>query len=160
MADGGTEVVRQHARALAGLGEDIARMGFSYEVKKDTDPGYWEGRLAEHREYFGKSQEYYEQAHLLMRLVDPGQAGTFLLMLGKFHRLRKEQMEALERIRQNPTVMEPRDRQQSRWSKDAREAVIDCSNRCLGHEKAMSEAFRGFYDSRLRGALGDGGGSG
>ena len=136
--------------SLAQLGAEIAKMKFSYRIRYTTKPEYWEGKISEYGAYFEKSQSYYEQAYSLIKGASPEQAGMFLLMLSKFHRLRSDCMGALRRVRQNPTVMNAKDAQQSRWSKDAREQIFQCSNRCLMQEKAMSSFFREFCNTRLQ----------
>ena len=145
-----TEKIRKHSKTLSSLGSDIAKMRFSYEIKRETGQKYWERRIEEHKEYFERSREYYNQAYMLIKLVSEEQAGMFLLALGKFHQLKTRQLEILERIRKSPTIMEPRDRQQSRWSKETREEIIENSNKCLEHEKNMSILFKKFFDEKLK----------
>ena len=145
MAAGESGSVGEHSRALSELGAAIAGMGFSYKVRYESGREYWEKRVDQHERYFAKSAEYYGRAYQMMGLIDGGQAGAFLPMLERFHKLRARQMGVLEKIRQRPGIMERGARQQSRWSRDARDEIIDSSNECLEHERVMSRFLREFY---------------
>ena len=150
MASDNRERIEAHSKMLAKLGMQVAKMRFSYKVNCSIKQEYWEGRISDHKKYFEKGQEYYDLAYRLIKLVDAEQAGIFLMMLSKFAQLKTEQMKALENIRQNPTVMKTKDKQQSRWSKNAREEIVASSNRCLDHEKTMSRFFSEFFDRHMR----------
>lgn len=141
--------ITKHADALHALGAEVVRMRFSYEAKNDTRQRYWKERIREHQEYFEKSSKYYKQACLLMEIVRAEQYGEFLLALDKFSQLKKQQMTILEKIKENTTVMMS-DRQQSRWSKDLKREMIENSNRCLEHEKRLSDIIKEFVGSHFK----------
>ena len=153
--DDKTSKIRERSKTLSGLGGDIAKMKFSYEVKNKTEQKYWQRRIERLTAYFEKSEEYYNQAYQLMRVISSEQADMFLLAVSKFHQLKTKQLKTLEKIMKNPTVMKSKDRQQSTWSKDAREEIIENSNRCLEHEKIMSMLFREFFDRYQKDVSGD-----
>lgn len=151
--DKSSEILKR-SKTLSGLGAAIAKMKFSYEVKDKTEQNYWQRRIEEHKAYFEKSYEYYSQAYQLMRMISSEQADAFLLVVSRFHQLKTRQLQVLEKIMKNPTVMKSKDRQQSAWSKEAREELIENSNRCLEHEKSMSRLFREFFDRYQKDASG------
>lgn len=146
--------ILKRSKTLSGLGAVIAKMKFSYEVKNKTEQNYWERRIEEHKAYFERSEEYYNQAYQLMKAVSEEKSGTFLLAVSRFHQLKTRQLEILEKIMKNPTIMKSKDRQQSAWSKEAREEIIENSNKCLEHEKSMSKLFREFFDRYQNGVSG------
>ncbi|EPA05191.1 hypothetical protein BG20_I2265, partial [Candidatus Nitrosarchaeum limnium BG20] len=43
-----------------------------------------------------------------------------------------------------------KDKQQSKWSKDLREKLIESNTLCMNHEKNMNKIFRGFYEKHLK----------
>lgn len=138
--------INECANTLHILGAEVVRMGFSYKAKNETNQRYWKERIMEQQEYFEKSSKYYKHACLLMEMVRAEQHGILLLALDKFDQLKKQQIEILEKIKENTTVMIS-DRQQSRWSKDLKIEMIENSNRCLEHEKSMSDTIREFFNS-------------
>ena len=46
--------------------------------------------------------------------------------------------------------MASKDKQQSKWSKELKEKMIECSNENLDHEINMNKDFRKFYEMRLK----------
>jgi hypothetical protein len=56
----------------------------------------------------------------------------------------------MEEVKQNPSIIKLKDKQQSKWSKELREKLIDSSNACLHHEMDMNKFFREFYETRLK----------
>lgn len=141
--------IADSSRKLAEMGRELSSMQFNYKVLDGKKPEYWEKRVEAFREHHAKSTEYYSQAHRLMSHVDKDGAGVFLLGIGKLRQTGRKLEELLEHIRQNPTIMSSKDKQQSKWSKETREQVIEYSDKTLEQEKALSKSFREFYEKYM-----------
>ena len=85
-----------------------------------------------------------------MKLIDPNEANLFLLQISKFHQITSKLLENMEKIRENPSIINSKDKQQSTWSKKIRQEMTDASNESLIHEKDMNTKFREFYDNNLK----------
>jgi hypothetical protein len=59
----------------------------------------------------------------------------------------------IEEVKQNPSSVKSKDKQQSKWSKELRERLIETSNACLHHEMNMNKFFREFYEKHLKNIL-------
>jgi hypothetical protein len=59
-------------------------------------------------------------------------------------------IEIMEKIRENPSIIDPKDRQQSKWSKEIKNQITEHSNKCLQHEKDMNILFRECYEKHLK----------
>jgi hypothetical protein len=64
--------------------------------------------------------------------------------------LGKKLLENMEKIRQNPSIRNLKDSQQSRWSIELGDQLIKSNNDCLNHEKHMNIFFREFYEKYLK----------
>lgn len=144
---------RTHTENLTRLGKEMAKNQFSYKIIENTSQQYWENRIIEFKKYNEKTIEYYTHAHALINLVDKEQSGLFLLSISKLHHLGLELKSVMEEIKQNPSTVKSKDKQQSKWSKELREKLIETTNTCLHHEKYMNKFFREFYENRLKNIL-------
>ncbi len=147
------ELAKRYGGKLAQLGTDLGDIQFSYKIEGRVTREYWNQRMADFKKYTGKGMEYYEQIHAMMNLVDPQEAQMFLLRISKFQELSRTLSDTMEKIRENPTIMDSKDRQQSLWSKEIKNEIISHSNKCLRHEMDMNTLFRGFYERHLKGIL-------
>ena len=129
------ETIKEYNKQLAGLGMEISNARFSYKIQEKTSKEYWEKRITEFKAYREKSLEYYNTACSLIKLVDPDESKLFLLQIGKFHQLGSTLLENMEKIKENPGIINSKDKQQSIWSKKIRQEMIDTSNESLKHEK-------------------------
>ncbi len=150
------KAVMEHSDKLAALGMQLGQIRFSYKVEKKPSKKYWEKRIKDFKRYNEKGAEYYHQAYLLMRLVNNEESQMFLLHASKFHQLGLTLIEIMEKIKENPSIINPKDMQQSQWSREIKEQITKHSNRCLDHEKDMNTSFREFYERHLKKVL-DGG---
>ena len=100
-----------------------------------------------------KGFEYYNQAYSLMTLVDKEEARMFLSRASEFRQMGLELIGIMEKIRENPTIMDKKDRQQSQWSKEIKTSVTEHSRECLRHEMDMNTSFREFYEKNLKSIL-------
>ncbi|NOS62155.1 MAG: hypothetical protein HOO66_03840, partial [Nitrosarchaeum sp.] len=98
---------------------------------------------------------YYTQAHALMNLEDKEQSGLFLLSISKLHQLGLKLVTNMEEVKQNPSIIKSKDKQQSKWSKELRKKLLESSNVCLHHEMDMNKLFREFYETHLKNILED-----
>jgi len=144
---------KEHSNNLARLGKEIGEIQFNYKVLENTDKKYWENRIKEFKKYNEKGTEYYMQAHALMNLIDNEQAGLFLLGISKLRQIGLKLISNMEEVMQTPSIIKSKDKQQSKWSKEIREKLIETSNACLHHEMDMNKTFREFYEKHLKNIL-------
>ena len=102
------------------------------------------------KKYNATGLEYYNQAHSMMNLVNKEEAQMFLLRISKFRQLSTTLSEAMEKIKENPSIIDSKDRQQSLWSKEIKNQITEQSNKCLRHEMDMNASFREFYEKYLK----------
>jgi hypothetical protein len=74
----------------------------------------------------------------------------FLLQISKFHRLGIELINLMQQIKENPSIIDSKDKQQSQWSKKIKEKILELSNKCLENEKDMNLKFRKFYEKEIK----------
>ena len=144
---------KEHSDNLAKLGKELAEIQFNYKVTENTTDLYWQKRISEFKKYNEKGIEYYTQAQALMNLVDKEQSGLFLLNISKLHQLELKLLTNMEEVKQNPSIVKSKDKQQSKWSKELREKLLESSNACLHHEMDMNKFFREFYETHLKNIL-------
>ena len=142
--------VKEHSKNLSSLGKELSDMKFNYKVLDKTDNEYWKKRIEEYNRYSQKVMEYYSQAHALMNIVEKEKSDMFLLNISKLRQLGVKLLDLLEQVGQNPSIMAHKDRQQSKWSKDLKEHLIEYSNKMMEHEKYMSTNFREFYERHTK----------
>ncbi len=85
-----------------------------------------------------------------MNLVNKEESQMFLLRTSKFRQLGLKLIEIMEKIKENPSIIDSKDKQQSQWSKEIRDQITEHSNKCLHHEKDMNASFREFYEKYLK----------
>ena len=109
--------------------------------------------MEDFKKYNERGLEYYNQVHAMMNLVNKEEAQIFLLHVSKFRQLSKTLLEAMEKIKENPSIIDSKDRQQSPWSREIKNQITEQSNKCLRHEMDMNSSFREFYDKHLKSIL-------
>jgi len=147
------ETAKEYSNNLANLGKDLSEIQFNYKVIENSTEQYWQKRINEFKKYNEKGTEYYTQAHALMNLVDKERSGLFLLSISKFRQMGLKLITNMEEVKQNPSIIKSKDKQQSKWSKELREKLIESSNACLHHEMDMNRFFREFYEKNLKNIL-------
>jgi len=147
------KTAKEYSNNLANLGKDLSEIQFNYKVIENPTEQYWQKRINEFKKYNEKGTEYYTQAHALMSLVDKEQSGLFLLSISKFRQMGLKLITNMEEVKQNPSIIKSKDKQQSKWSKELREKLIESSNACLHHEMDMNRFFREFYEKYLKNIL-------
>lgn len=147
------KTAKEYSNNLANLGKDLSEIQFNYKVIENSTEQYWQKRINEFKKYNEKGTEYYTQAHALMNLVDKEQSGLFLLSISKFRQMGLKLITNMEEVKQNPSIIKSKDKQQSKWSKELREKLIESSNACLHHEMDMNRFFREFYEKHLKNIL-------
>jgi len=135
---------------LTKLGTELAEMKFSYKVVEKPSKEYWNERINEFRKYNEKGLEYYNQVYAMMNLINKEESQMFLLRTSKFRQLGLELLEIMQKIKNNPSITDPKDKQQSLWSKDIKNKITEQSNKCLNHEREMNLSFRNFYQKELK----------
>lgn len=140
---------KKYSDKLAILGKELSEIQFNFKVIDKTDSEYWIKRIEDFKKYHQKGMEYYEQVHLLMNLVEKEKARLFLLSMSKLRQLGTKLLELLEKVKENPSIISSKDKQQSKWSKETKEQLIDISNKNLRHEMEMNTSFREFYEKHL-----------
>ena len=144
------ETIKEYSNQLAHLGTEITQIKFSYKIQEKASKEYWENRIKEFERYKEKSLEYYNTVCSLMKLFDSNESNLFLLQISKFHQITSKILENMHKVKENPSIINSKDKQQSTWSKKIRQDMTDISNDSLNHEKEMNGKFREFYDNNLK----------
>jgi len=144
------KLVKEYSENLAKLGHDLSEIQFRYKIIENTTNEYWKNRIEKFKKYSEKGKEYYFQAHALINLVDKEQSGLFLLSISKLRQLEVNLEKIMLEVIQNPSIIKSKDKQQSKWSKELREQLVEASNKCIDHETSMNKVFREFYENRLK----------
>ena len=141
---------KEHSKKLAKTGMELGEIQFSYKIEEKVTKEYWQKRMNDFKKYNEKGLEYYNQAHSIINLVNNEEAQMFLLRISKFRQLSTTLSETMEKIKENPSIIDPKDRQQSLWSKEIKNQITEQSNKCLRHEMDMNTSFREFYEKHLK----------
>jgi len=144
------EKIQETVKRLSVLGAELSKTKFSYKIVDGKNSKYWEEYIENLKNRHDKGKQYYSQIYLLMNLIERDKAGIFLLKISKLEQLVTKFQELLEEIKENPSIMSPKDKQQSKWSKEIRKQTIEHSEKSLNHEKEMNRDFREFYDMHIK----------
>jgi len=144
------KIVKEHSEKLAKLGIELAKNQFSYKVENKPSKEYWQNRINDFKKYNEKGMEYYNEIHSLMNIINREESQMFLLRIGKFRQIGLVFIEIMEKIKENPTIMDKKDKQQSQWSKKIKDQITEQSNKSLNFEKDMNSSFREFYDKQVK----------
>lgn len=142
--------IKKHSAILAKLGTDLAKNQFSYKVKKKKSKEYWIKRITDVKKYNEKGLEYYNEIYSMMNVINKEESKMFLLRIGKFRQLGLELIKIMEKIKENPTIGDSKDKQKSQWSKEIGENLIEQSDKCLQFERDMNVEFRKFYEKNIK----------
>ena len=63
---------------------------------------------------------------------------------------RPKLIEIMEKIKENPSIVDAKDKHQSQWSREIRDQVTEQSNKCLRYEMDINTSFREFYEKYLK----------
>jgi len=149
-SDGLKKIVKEHSEKLAKLGIELAKNQFSYKVENKPSKEYWQKRIDGFKKYNEKGMEYYNEIHSLMNIINREESQMFLLRIGKFRQIGLVFIEIMEKIKENPTIMDKKDKQQSQWSKKIKNQITEQSNTSLNFEMDMNSSFREFYDKQVK----------
>ena len=149
-SEGLKKIVKEHSEKLAKLGIELAKNQFSYKVENKPSKEYWQNRIDDFKKYNEKGMEYYNEIHSLMNIINREESQMFLLRISKFRQIGLVFIEIMEKIKENPTIMDKKDKQQSQWSKKIKDQIIEQSNKSLIFEKDMNSSFREFYDKQVK----------
>ncbi len=139
-----------HSDKLAKLGMELGEIQFSYRIEEKVTKEYWQQRMEDFKKYNEKGLEYYNQVHAMMNLANKEEAQRFLLHVSKFRQLSVTLLETMEKIKDNPSIIDSKDKQQSSWSREIKNQITEQSNKCLRHEMDMNSSFREFYEKHLK----------
>lgn len=145
--------VKENSNKLAKLGTELGGIQFSYRIEEKSTQEYWNKKIEDFKKYSDKGFEYYNQVYVLIKLVNKKEAQMFLLRASKFRQMGLELIEIMEKIKENPAIMDKKDKQQSQWSKEIKTSITEHSNKCLRHEIDMNTSFREFYEKNLKSIL-------
>jgi hypothetical protein len=137
---------KEHSEKLEKLGVELSKIQYDFKIKDNPSEKYWTKRIQEYKKYRNKVTEYFTQAYSLMNLVTEEQSGVFLLRISKLQQLGEKLLEDMEKVKQNPSSMNLKDKQQSKWSKEIRDQLLKSNNDCLNHEKRMNVFFKEIYE--------------
>ena len=141
---------KEHSEKLAKIGMELGEIQFSYKVENKPSKEYWQKRIDHFKKYNEKGMEYYNQAYSLMSLVNKEESEIFLLHTSQFRKLGLTLIEIMEKIKENPSIIDSKDTQQSKWSREIKNQITEQSNKCLRHEMDMNTSFREFYGKHLK----------
>ena len=147
------ESVKEYSEKLAKLGMELGKIQFSYKIEEKASKEYWQHRIEDFKKYNEKGLEYYKQVHAIMNLVNKEESQMFLLRTSKFRQLSMTLIEIMEKIRENPSIIDLKDRQQSKWSKEIKKQITEHSDKCPRHEIDTNTLFREFYEKYLKKTL-------
>jgi septal ring factor EnvC (AmiA/AmiB activator) len=139
-----------HSEKLAELGKELSEIQFSYKIEENTSKEYWQKRIDDFKKYSEMGMKYYNQVYSLMNLVNKEESQRFLLSTSKFHQLVVTLIEIMEKIKENPSIVDNKDKQQSQWSRKIRDQVTEHGNKCLRLEMDINTSFREFYEKHLK----------
>ncbi len=139
-----------HSEKLAKLGMELGEIQFSYKIEEKPSKEYWQKRIDDFKKYNEMGMKYYNQVYSLMNLVNKEESQMFLLRTSKFHQLGLTLIEIMEKIKENPSIVDSKDKQQSQWSREIRDQITEQSNKCLRYEMDINTSFREFYEKYLK----------
>ncbi len=141
---------KEYSEKLAKLGMELGEIQFSYKIEEKPSKEYWQKRIDDFKKYNEMGMKYYNQVYSLMNLVNKEESQMFLLRTSKFHQLGLTFIEIMEKIKENPSIVDSKDQQQSQWSKEIRDQITEHGNKCLRHEMDINTSFREFYEKHLK----------
>ncbi len=140
------KTTREYSQKLEKLGVELSKIQYDFKIKDKSSEKYWIKRIKAFNNYHEKTIEYFTQSYALMSLANEEQSDMFLLKISKLRQLGGKLLEDMEKLKQKPSIMNLKDKQQSRWSIELREQLIKSNNDCLNHEKHMNIFFKEFYE--------------
>ena len=143
------KTTKEYSQKLEKLGAELSKIQYDFKIKDKSSEKYWAKRIQEFENYHKKTIEYFTQSYALMSLANEEQSDMFLLRISKLRQLGEKLLEDMKKIKQKPSIMNLKDKQQSRWSIELREQLIKSNNDCLNHEKHMNIFFKEFYEKYL-----------
>ncbi len=141
---------QEHSEKLSKLGMELGEIQFSYKIEKKPSKKYWQKRIDDFKKYNEIGMKYYNQVYSLMNLVSKEESQMFLLRTSKFHQLGLTLIEIMEKIKENPSIVDSKDKHQSQWSREIRDQITEQSNKCLRYEMDINTSFREFYEKYLK----------
>ena len=144
------ETVKEHSEKLSKLGTDLAKNQFIYKVEKKSSKEYWQERIINFKKYNDNGFRYYDEIFALMRIIDEEKSQMFLLQIAKFRQLGLTLIEIMEKLKENPSIINSKDRQQSQWSREIKNQITEQSDKCLKCEREMNTTFREFYEEKMK----------
>ena len=144
------ETVKEHSEKLSKLGTDLAKNQFIYKVEKKSSKEYWQERIINFKKYNDNGFRYYDEIFTLMRIIDEEKSQMFLLQIAKFRQLGLTLIEIMEKLKENPSIINSKDRQQSQWSREIKNQITEQSDKCLKCEREMNTTFREFYEEKMK----------
>ena len=139
-----------YSEKLAKLGMELSEIQFSYKIEEKPSKEYWQKRINDFKKYNEIGMKYYNQVYSLMNLVNKEESQMFLLRTSKFHQLGLTLIEIMEKIKENPSIVDSKDKHQSQWSRETRDQITEQSNKCLRYEMDINTSFREFYEKYLK----------
>lgn len=139
-----------YSEKLAKLGMELSEIQFSYKIEEKPSKEYWQKRINDFKKYNEIGMKYYNQVYSLMNLVNKEESQMFLLRTSKFHQLGLTLIEIMEKIKENPSIVDSKDKHQSQWSREIRDQITEQSNKCLRYEMDINTSFREFYEKYLK----------
>jgi len=144
------EIIEKHSEKLSKLGTDLAKNQFSYKVEKKSSTEIWQEKIENFKKYNENGFRYYNEIHSLMSKMDKEKSEIFLLQIAKFRQLGLTLIEIMEKIKENPAIIDSKDGQQSQWSREIKNQITEQNDKCLKCEREMNSTFREFYEKEIK----------
>ena len=142
--------IEEKSKKLEKLGMDLSKIQFDFKIRESSSSEYWAKRIQEFKNYHQKAEEYFMGAYSLMNLLDKEQSGPFLLRISKLKQIGTLYVGSMETIKKNPSIMDSKIQQQSKWSIEQKEQLSNINEELKNHEKHMNVFFREFYENSLK----------
>ena len=143
-------IIDKKGKKLAELGSILAKNQFTYKIQEKTTKEYWVKRVKELKKYDETSLAYYNEIQNIMNLVNNDEAQSYILHISKFRQLSSDLIKIMEKVKENPSIIDSKDKQQSLWSKEVKIKILEISKNCVEHEKYMNSIFRKFYEVNIK----------
>jgi uncharacterized protein YihD (DUF1040 family) len=138
------------SKELSKKGLEVNQIKFNYKIENNKDSKYWKNKLDNFQKYSQASTSYYNTCYSILKLFNLEESQTFLLKISKYRQFSRKIIEIINEIIKNPAIMDTKDMQQSKWSKESKINFIEIFQNCLKHEKDMNSKFNEFFENNIK----------
>ena len=139
-----------YSKRLETLGSELSKNQFDFKIKDYPSEKYWIQRINEFTTYHKKTVGYFLEVQKLVKIFDEKESSLLLLNLSKLRKLGSNLIEKMETVKNNPSIMNSKDQQKSKWTEEQRENLIKANDEILNLEKNIHVFFRQFYEKHMK----------